>query len=647
MSLDECFVHNSVSTDDSLSSPDLSKSYLLSDVSTTSTDSTSFAFSFSTEEGDKSEGIGKEAVIEPKLNDTFFLSQRNSILEYENRKIQQDLKLRQQEVRALVKRCNSQGKIIKGTIDAKVMRNEIKQLSDEIEHKDVIIEKLKDELTKMKKSYSSDDKVVKPKVEKESKDIGIIDSLNSIKNIDSNPKRQEPNQSHHFQLHLLQDTDKVDGLEQLLKVSAEKHGVADKQKKYFTEMEKELAERALLIERVQHDLKLREQEVSALVKRCDLQGKIIKATRDAKVIPKAIEQLSDEKECKDGNIEIFKDEIREGKEEAPRALEEMKKAEVLNCTKICTLQNKETDIEKKSQTKPKIETVLKNNESKDSQSAIGTTINSDFVRKEPNQSLYFKLHLLNLSVLKTEIDQLKIQSVKQNTAEHLHLAQISAVKDEIIEQQKGHCRDMEKELSERDLVIDEMVNQNKELEQQLKHLKNSQSKSDDLDDDTDFKTLETTSGPKRTTLSRMLSNLNTMRKIVNEKDEVIKEKDVRCSHMEMDLAEKSRIIYETLQQRKNLEDDLRKTQKFTIELEESQLCPREIHDKVTERKTMCAQYAKQSKPEPLQKEKGPEKKLKHRIGKLSSKLLRSKASQLRPTLGNKKVMTMNSSQLKR
>jgi len=566
------------------------------------------------------------------------------------------------------------------------------------------------------KSGSLGDEVAKLNVEMASKDSKLKDTQSTlISMINSKLEREETNQSLRSQVQLLHSSvdklkrehskkvaalkieideikmcpeneavdfqENVVELEQLAKIAAVKDETIEQQRGYCTEMENVLAERACITERIQQDLKMREREVSALVKRCGSQERIIKGTRETKVMEKEIEQLSDEIKRKGVNIVILKEELTRTKKEATRALEEVKEAEVLKCKEIIILENKVADFIGKSGSlgdevaKLNVEMASKDSKLKDTQSTLISMINSKLEREETNQSFHSQVQLLHSSVLKIEINQLKTRSeneaitFKQKVTELEHLAKITAVKDETIEQQKGYCTEMGKELTERELLINEMAHQKVELEDELKdsqlrlqeiqvlfpsidNSKSDDSKSDDLKSDdsdkgTDFKTPKTALDAKRTTFSRMLSDLNTMRKIANEKDEIIKQKNTCCSDMEMELTEKLLIINETVQQKKELEDDLRQTRSLAMELEESPLCLREINRKVAELKKQEAKYVEQQKPKLLSKEKSPKKKLKHsRLKKLSSKILRAKASQLIPSFGSTKVMTMNSVQLK-
>jgi len=88
----------------------------------------------------------------PTKDDEFSsFKKKNESLKLENKKILRDLTMREKEIKALTRRCSEQDKRMKGLKEVKDMAKEIDQLHDEMECKNVIVGKIKEELMEAKK----------------------------------------------------------------------------------------------------------------------------------------------------------------------------------------------------------------------------------------------------------------------------------------------------------------------------------------------------------------------------------------------------------------------------------------------------------------------------------------------------------------
>jgi len=88
--------------------------------------------------------------VQTKADELSSLKKRNESLKLENKRILQDLMMREKEVNALTRRCSEQDKRMKGLKEVNDMAKEIGQLHDEMECKNVDVVKLKDELMKVR-----------------------------------------------------------------------------------------------------------------------------------------------------------------------------------------------------------------------------------------------------------------------------------------------------------------------------------------------------------------------------------------------------------------------------------------------------------------------------------------------------------------
>jgi len=341
--------------------------------------------------------------------------------------------------------------------------------------------------------------------------------------------------------------------------------------------------------RVMQHLSMREQEVSALVARCDSQEKVIMGMRDAKVMSKEIEQLNIEMKRKDVAVGRLNEELTRTKKEATAALEEEKKVEVLKCKEISLLQSTMNDLNRKTDSlddevvKLKAEIVSKDIELKDAQSTIISMTNSRIEREENLRSLHLQAQLLFSSIdksrkdhwnkvvaLKLEIDQFKTCSeneaiaFQQKVTELEQLEKAAAEKDEIIKRQKKYCTNLENELGDRSLLIDEPARQKKELEDKLRQthvlVVELQKGSQSLLRETQLLILSI--GKSKISSEVVVSKLDF---------ETIEQQKGSSMDMEKELAERAFIIDEIARQKKELEDQLNRTHDLVIELGESQI----------------------------------------------------------------------------
>jgi len=157
----------------------------LSDDSTTSTKNDITTATSTTEEEDEVVGEGipidDETIIQMK-SEIFLFRKRNENLEHENKRIIQDLSMREREVKALVIRCDAQGQKLSGVREARVMAKEIEQRNGEIKRKDTTIESLNEELTRTNKEATKALEEIKDAEMLKCKEI--ISLENTIRNLE-------------------------------------------------------------------------------------------------------------------------------------------------------------------------------------------------------------------------------------------------------------------------------------------------------------------------------------------------------------------------------------------------------------------------------------------------------------------------------
>jgi len=160
----------------------------LSDDSTTSTKNdittaTSFMSSTTTEEDELEQELG-ESISQTKSHEISLFQKENERLEHKNKRILQDLSMREKEVNALVARCTAQENNLKGLREVRFMGKEIEQLNEEMKRKDITVENLNEELTRTKKEAA--------KISEEVKEVGVLKckEISILQNVTNNFTRE-------------------------------------------------------------------------------------------------------------------------------------------------------------------------------------------------------------------------------------------------------------------------------------------------------------------------------------------------------------------------------------------------------------------------------------------------------------------------